>query len=513
MRVAFVYPEMEILGIEYLSAVLKANSHETKLFFDPQLFMDTVSRKRFLANIFDYSDKIVKDILNYNPYIVAFSVMSTNYQWACKLSEKIKAVIDVKIVFGGMHPTSVPEQVIKNEFVDFVVVGEGEFAFLELVESGFERESLSNIRNLVYKNNGNYVSNNIRHSVEDLALIPFPDKDLFYDVLPYLQQRYTIISGRGCPNRCTFCCNSFVDKLYSGKFLRRRTVKNVISELFWALNKYEIKYIFFDDPTFTYDKRWLDEFTQSYSDDIGLPSFCWVYPNDIDERSIAMLKKMNCKAVEMGVQTLDINIRREVFHRYYTNETVKKAINMFRENKIFCIVDNMKGFYQDKESEIIDFVQFYNENRPDKIYLFEFRPFPKIEILERDYYKDKAITDILPFTVVTSLTDRRVKQLEMLLILIYLVPKHVVRYILKKRIYRLFIPLSSFGMFEVVPYFINLLKNKNSRLWYPTRDMRRRYVYCFLLNSNYFIKRLFELLFRKRYNILFKNKIQHANAR
>jgi radical SAM superfamily enzyme YgiQ (UPF0313 family) len=495
MRIAFLYPEMETLGIQYLSSVLKQKGHQTKLFFDPQLFMDTVMINPKLANIFDCSDKIIHGIEEYQPQLVAFSVLSTNYRWACKLARKIKMNFNIPIVFGGIHPTSVPAAVLQNEFVDFIIMGEGEYALLELAESEFNKQLFPMIKNLCYKNQGEFCYNPLREPVHDLDALPFPDKELFYENLPYLQRRYTIITSRGCPHRCTYCCNDFLNKLYNKKFLRRRSTENVIAELRWAMTKYEIHSILFDDSTFTYDKKWLRDFAEKYRDQIGLVCFCWVYPTDVDEELMEIFNTMNCRAVEMGVESFNADVRKNLFHRFYENRDIEMALALFRKNKIFCTVDNIKGFSPDLEEEMLELALFYNQHRANKIYIFEYRAFPQTELANKLQHKqESSISGILPFTIATSATKRRVRQLELVLAFTYFLPRFLVKLVIKKRLYRFFPPLPSYNLLEIVPYFINLFRiTKNSSLFYVMRGTRKRYVHSFLSDFPYFLKRIMGL--------------------
>ncbi len=489
MKVAFICPEMEVLGIQYLSSVLKQKGHHAQLFFDPQLFDDTVTVRKRLGRIFDVKEKLIQEIIAYAPDLIAFSVLSTNYEWAINFSNKIKNQVEIPIVFGGIHPTSVPEEVIRNASVDYVIVGEGEYPFLELLDSRFDEKLLPGIQSLCFKSKGNLVFNPLRELVLDLDQLPFPDKDLFYDKMPYLQKSYTLVTARGCPYHCTFCCNEFLDKLYKGKFLRRRSPENVIAELQGAKRKYKIKNIYFDDNTFTYDKKWLRSFAIEYKKRINLPFFCWVHPANVDEELLEILKFMGCRAVEMGVESLNPEVREKVFRRFYSNSDIEKAIRLFKKNRIFSIVDNIKGFSNNIEQETKELVEFYNRNRPNKIYMFEHRPFPKTEIINLLSLGESSHKGLLPFTIATGVTTRRIKQLELLLVLIYFLPRFAIDFLLKSGLYAYFPTISSYNTLEILPYFINMLKIKKYRLWYPIRGTRRRYLHYFFVYLAYFLKR------------------------
>jgi len=487
--VGFLYPEMETLGIQYLSSVLKIRGHETKLFFDPQLFDDTITRNKLLKLKFDYKDKLISEIEEFRPDVIVFSVLSTTCEWAFYLSQTIKAKMDIPIVFGGIHPTLVPEEVMRNSFIDYAIVGEGEYALLELVESGFDKDKILEIKNVCYKKDDALVCNPLRAPIADLDTLPFPDKELFYEKMPYLKKSYTIVTGRGCPHGCTYCCNGYLNKIYNRGYLRRRSAENVIAELDWAVKKYGINHVYFDDSTFTYDRNWLSNFAVHYKKRIGLPCFCWVYPTDVDDDLIGIFRSLNCRAVEMGVESLDERVRKDIFGRVYSNSDVENALKLFKKNRIFCVVDNIKGFCDDPEKEVKDLVEFYNENRPNKIYIFEHRGFPKTEILNLIKNKNSG-KQLLPFTIATEITNKKIRQLELLLVFIYFLPRNVVKYLLRKKIYRIFPPLGSYNILEIFPYFVNFFKPKKYRFWYPVRGTRHRYVHYFIHNPGYFLKRL-----------------------
>ncbi len=491
MRVAFIYEEMECLGIQYLSSVLKQNGHETRLFFDPRLFSGTSVKDSPLSGCYDYSDHIIQDMKRFAPDLAAFSVLTTNYEWACKLSRKVRDALGIPVVWGGIHVTSLPEEVLKNEFVDYAIVGEGEYALLELVQAIENGKKPFTVRNVWFREGDNLIRNEERPLVKNLDTLPFPDKDLFYDLMPYLQKSYTIVTGRGCPHDCSYCCNSFTNRIYKGNYLRRRSAGGVIKELDWACRKYDIRFIFFDDNTFTYDRKWLRDFVFRYKEAINIPSFCWVHPKDVDTGLIELLKVMNCRSVEMGVESLDAQIRSRILNRHYDNSVVENAIGLFNRNKIFCVVDNIKGLYDNPEKEMSELVSFYNENRAKKIYVFEYRAFPRTRLTENGFRSEGGPgSGVQPFTLDTKATGRNIKKMELLLVFVYFLPKKIVRFILKKRLYRLFPAIDSYNFLEIVPYFVNLFKTRKYRFSYPIRGTRRLYLHYLIRHPVYGIKRM-----------------------
>ena len=110
----------------------------------------------------------------YGPDLIAFSVVSDNFPWAVRLSEKIKKVFDVPIVFGGVHPTSVPEYVLKYSKADYVIMGEGEDAIVDLADNLAHSSICRTIPNVWAKDGDEIVKNDVRPLIEDLDSLPFP---------------------------------------------------------------------------------------------------------------------------------------------------------------------------------------------------------------------------------------------------------------------------------------------------------------------------------------------------
>ena len=136
MKVLFIYNGAENIGIEYLSSYLKSKGHKTRLLFDPAVFSgNQLIDNKLLAKIFSVDELIVKKAILYKPDIIAFSTFTGNYQWCLKMANDIKKQSTIPIVFGGVHTTAVPQEVLKNSCVDYVMIGEAEEALIELMEN------------------------------------------------------------------------------------------------------------------------------------------------------------------------------------------------------------------------------------------------------------------------------------------------------------------------------------------------------------------------------------------
>lgn len=493
MKVTFVYSSYENLGIEYLASLLEKEGHKTELVFDPRLFDDGEFNIKFLKKVFSFKADVIKEILSSNPDLIAFSPVTNDYKWACEIAKEVKKRKNIPIIFGGIHSTSVPEKVINEPFVDMVCVGEGEYTLLELVNS-FEQGIRHNIKNIWFKVDDKIIKNDVRPLLQDLDRLPFLKKEGFYKKHPASKIGYGTITSRGCPYNCTYCSNSVLKKIYynKGKYLRRRSVGNVITELQLAKKKYNPKFVRFHDENFTSDSKWLKDFITEYKKNINLPFFCSIHPNKVNKETIYLLKDGGCYGVELGVQTYYEQTRKNILNRTTSNKRISNIIHTLSKNKIWVICDNIIGLPGQSIQELVDMALFYSNYCPDIIELFWLSYYPKTEIIKiakkRGLLADKDIEriedPIKSKTVILggSTYNKELSRLQFLLVTLPLFPKFVKQMIVKWRMYHLF---------PAVPYpilraLVRLFKGHKYDM-YRNRNFRK---YC------YFITKKFYLVFR-----------------
>jgi len=158
---------------------------------------------------------------------------------------------DVPTVWGGIHPTILPEQTLKHPLVDIVVIGEGEATLLELVKALANVNSLQGIAGIGYRENGSIRLNEARPFVDMNAQPP-----LAYDLVDinlyrrkiFKSDHVSFCSSRGCPFRCGFCYDNVVHK----RKWRAMQPERVVEELKRLMRDYGIHgFNFTDDNLFT----------------------------------------------------------------------------------------------------------------------------------------------------------------------------------------------------------------------------------------------------------------------
>ncbi len=362
MRCTFVAMGWENISVQCLSAILKANGHEVTLAYDQSLFDD----KNYLcipkiAKIFDMKKRVLHQVIESKPDLVAFSVMTTTYRWALDMAREIKKYLDVPIIFGGIHPSSVPEKVIREEPVDIVCVGEGEYALLELCNSIEQGEIDFAIKGMWFKTpGGKIIRNPMRPQIVNLDELPMVDKELFARHVP-IKNYYLSVIARGCPFNCSYCSLSFEAKEWEkigGKRFRERSVDSVIAELKRHKELYSYKWIDFRHSVMSASTHWIVDFCNKYKKDINVPFRIFWHPGLITEEAAFALKNANCHVVQLGLESYDEDIRNRILNRKVTTEQFHKAVNILEKYKLRYSLDYILGLPGQTEEELINFAEF-----------------------------------------------------------------------------------------------------------------------------------------------------------
>ena len=374
MKILFIYPNITkeegiSPGIAYLSGYLKQHGYKTDL-------VDFT----WTNNI----NSCIKKIRQSKPDIIGFTSTTMDFDFCVKVANEIKNNFDIPIVFGGVHPTTAPEETINKKSIDIVCIGEGELALTELLDRMEKGEAVELIRNFWFKKEGQIIRNPMRPLIENLDVLSC-DRELF-DYKKYLKARGYIIdiySGRGCPYKCAYCINHALQKLYDGKgrYVRLRSIKNLIQEIQELQKKYNVKAIAFPDDTFTYNKRWLKEFCTEYAKNIKLPFSCNGRVENIDSELCKTLKDAGCNSIMFGVESGSEKIRREILRRPISDGMIISAFKNTKNAGIRTFSYNMVGIPCETAEDIKKTIELNKKIEPDEVQCTIFYPFPGTDLL------------------------------------------------------------------------------------------------------------------------------------
>jgi len=368
MHLLFIIREIdnEPHGILRVSAALKQAGHRTDM-------------------VVATEEDPVEAALRLKPDVVAYSVYTGTQRYYLDVNRRIRAQMDVYSIMGGPHPTFFPE-IIEEEGVDGICIGEGEYATVDLVNALENGDPIETISNWWIKSNGHIHRNPLRPLVTDLDQLPFPDRELLYRAHPLSRERKPkpFITGRGCPYNCSFCFNEAYSDLYKGKGrrTRRRSVDNVIRELKEVRERYPLDFVMFLDDTFIINKKWLQELAVRYREEIGLPFWCQVRPNLVTEEKVAMFKDMGCVSVSFGLETANDHLRYQILNRRITKEQILKASRILRQNGVRYSTNNMLGLPTGGLETDLETLDLNIQCRPDYVNVFLYQPYPKTRLGE-----------------------------------------------------------------------------------------------------------------------------------
>lgn len=394
MKVTFFYAKHESLGVAYLSAVLKKAG-----FFVDLVFSDRKKKsENFITKALYKSEEMYADeILATNPDLIAFSSTTDTFPRDLNLAGIIKSKdYSKKIIFGGLHPTTIPELVIAEPAVDYLCVGEGEEAIVDLVTAIRDKKPITNIPNIWIKDDNNKVyRNNVRPLIENLDSIPFYDKDINGGAKGILVDGkfYGVLAGRGCYNSCTFCYNFFAKKLNknaSSMYLRFRSVDNVIAELRQAKENYGVRYINFYDDIFFYGKDWMDDFLDKYEKYINLPFACNLHVDFVTDDLIRKFQKAAASRVTvvLAAESVNYKTRKNLFGRKEKNESIADALRILKKHNVFIISQLIVRLpIENERSQLVEAAWFFNKNRVNVITIFPLRYYPNFQITQIAFEK------------------------------------------------------------------------------------------------------------------------------
>ncbi len=369
MHLTFVFDDIILshqpLGACYISAVLKEAGHKVTA-----------------INIDDGPDYVEK-IKALSPDVVAYSACTSHMPRYRQVNNEIKAAHKCFSLFGGPHPTFFP-QMIEEEGVDAICIGEGEYPTLELLDALEEGRDFTGIDTMHFNVNGKITRNSARPFIDKKGLnsVPFPDRELIRPFAVWNQRTGYIMAGRGCPYDCTFCFNHVSRDTQEGRWTRQRSVDNVIAELKWLKETYKIIYVAFQDDTFILNRRWLRSFLPRYGEEIGLPFICNVRGDLTDEEEAKLLADAGCLRVAMGIENGTDELRKTILAKNITTEQIQKACDLYYKYGIRVMGQNMIGVPGETVDSVLSTLELNIRCRTHINMFSFFQPFPGTKLAE-----------------------------------------------------------------------------------------------------------------------------------
>jgi len=364
MRILFVTGTQcdEPLGVMILSSLMKSKGHEVK-------------------GAMSKNEDVEAVVEGFKPEMIAYSAITGEEKELFDLNRKLKEKHEFVSVWGGPHATFSPEM-IEEQGVDVVCLGEGEEAMVELAENLEKGKLFEKIKNLWVKKEGKVYRNELGNLEENLDNLPFADREIFKRFKE--DDEYNMLAIRGCPYNCTYCFNHIFNKMYKGKgkVVRQRSVDNVMKEIKEIDSKHKVSMFKFHDDTFIVDRDWLREFCEKYPKTTDKPFVSNVRANLVDEEIADLLKKANCCMVYMGLEAGNDRIRNMIMKRNISEEQIVNCARLLNERGIKIFTQNMVGLPTSNIEDDFETVELNAECKPFFAWVSIFTPYPKTELAE-----------------------------------------------------------------------------------------------------------------------------------
>ncbi len=367
-KIIFVQRESEDrLGVMILTAYLKANGIDAEIIIDPY--------------------KRINVIKQLKPDFIGISLLSPSVDWTLSTCRFLKKHLPgVVTVLGGPHPTFFPN-VVEQDGVDIVCVGEGEKPLLQMLQSyDGTFASIENTPNLWIKKN---------NTIKKKTLIPLLTKDELSE-LPFCDRRHysqhprlrntphrRVWTSRGCPYSCSYCFNSNYKEIYKGLgvMVRQRSVDSVINEL-KQLKTIGVEVLDFVDDHFLLSKKWIQDFCEQYRKHVGLPFVCNTTAQHIDTDMVIALKSAGCRSLNFAIESGVESIRKNIYNKNITDEHIYTAAEVLNTHGLPFLTYNMLGLPEETLEDMYRTVKINQQINTTYPWCSILQPYPGTEIAE-----------------------------------------------------------------------------------------------------------------------------------
>lgn len=354
----------------YISSYIKQYGHECEV-------------------IIEYEDKDwLSKLVELNPDIVAFSVLSGSYKWAIEKAGIIKSQLNKPIVFGGVHVFLNPEKTIKEGPVDIICTGEGEVPVKELCDSIDKGEIDTTLPGFWFKKqNGELIKNKGAQLINELDTIPFADRSIYWKYSK-IANRDTIpmLGSRGCPYTCAYCFIPSAKKVFDGlgKFVRQRSAENILDEIEQCIELSPHKEsIHFVEDHFGNNRSLALKVLKGLSN-IKNGQLKWLGAIRVErfnkEEYVAELAQTNHGVLGIAVECGDEKLRNEVLKREVTNKEILEAARLAKKYGIKFTTLNMLGLPGETFEQAVKTLDFNIEIAPLYANCYVYHPYPGTEL-------------------------------------------------------------------------------------------------------------------------------------
>jgi anaerobic magnesium-protoporphyrin IX monomethyl ester cyclase len=334
--------------------------------------------------------QFLENLRESSPHIVAFTSTAHSFpliqqyaRWLKDLNER-----ETLIVCGGVHVTLDPEESLTSSAIDVAICGDGEYPMEALVNEWIENRRVPDEAGIWYREKGKVINNGCS-IVKDLDSLPDPDWELFdyMNLSAPKQGMGGIMVSRGCPYKCSYCCNHRLTEIYDGpagtNYVRFKSVWRSISEIKNFCQKFPaISTLYFDDDILPLNPKWFFHFAEEYKREVNKPFWCNIRPNLVNYKIVEALVSSGCIRVGIGIESGNEKIRNEVLKRNIPDTTITNAVSLLKNYNVYTYGFNMVGLPKETSTELLDTIRMNANLGIDEIQCTIFYPYEHTAIYD-----------------------------------------------------------------------------------------------------------------------------------
>jgi len=389
------------IGLSYIAAVLE-NDYQVQIIDSVVEGYETeVMLERNLIRYGLPFKEIEKRIAAFQPDVVGVSnLFSSGFREALKVSSLVKKISpEIITVMGGPHPSALPEEVLKHKEIDFVVLGEGEYSFKDLLRS-IEKKDFSELDGVAFNRNGNAQVIPKTRFIDNLDELAFPARHLlpmkkYFEIgeafIITRKKPFTpLVTSRGCSAQCTFCP---VHATWGGKW-RARSAENVLDEIENLVKTYRVKEIHFDDDNLVMKRKRAQKIFQGIID--RKLDIVWTIPTGlalwaVDGDLLKLMKESGCYKLYVAVESGDEHILYDVIRKPLDLKKIKPLVRTMRKLDMEIETFFVAGMPGETEESLKRTFKFARELDADATHYFFANPMPGTRLwemcAENSYFK------------------------------------------------------------------------------------------------------------------------------
>jgi len=327
-------------------------------------------------------EKIRETLIAKKPDVIGFSILHGNRWGGIELARVAKEVNPhVTIVFGGIGATFLWEHFLKHfPEIDFVILGEGEYPFLDLVRAleNAGQPDLERIRGLAFRKAGQPVCTDRPEPIQNLDELPIPAKYFTY---------HHVSSSRGCAWKCSFCGSP----RFWGRGIRFRSAGHFVEELEMLFRK-GVTFFYVSDDAFTIDKERVIEICRRIIEKrLRITWYAISRVNCVDEEMLLWMRKAGCIQISYGIESGSEKIRKRL-KKQIRRDQIKRAFAFTTKFGILSRAYFIYGSPGETWETVQETIDLMMEIKPLSAVFYILDIFPGTE-LYTDLKKHSGITD------------------------------------------------------------------------------------------------------------------------